>query len=121
MRIIDCGSDVCSSDLGGGYAVRLRLRGVGERAAPLAAVAQQRLELRELVRRGDHEDLVDPGVQQRGNGVVDERLVVDVHELLRRGPARRAEAGGPAARQDRSAEHTSELQSLMRISYAVFC
>src|SRR3546814_8966488 len=26
-----------------------------------------------------------------------------------------------AARRDRSEEHTSELQSLMRISYAVFC
>src|SRR3546814_9415312 len=26
-----------------------------------------------------------------------------------------------AERQDRSEEHTSELQSLMRISYAVFC
>src|SRR3546814_9742739 len=34
-------------------------------------------------------------------------------------------AGGPAAAAvrppDRSEEHTSELQSLMRISYAVFC
>src|SRR3546814_1220210 len=28
---------------------------------------------------------------------------------------------GEALRQERSAEHTSELQSLMRISYAVFC
>src|SRR3546814_6211502 len=27
----------------------------------------------------------------------------------------------PALRADRSEEHTSELQSLMRISYAVFC
>src|SRR3546814_5499977 len=27
----------------------------------------------------------------------------------------------PSARQPRSEEHTSELQSLMRISYAVFC
>src|SRR3546814_8288239 len=27
----------------------------------------------------------------------------------------------PSAWTDRSAEHTSELQSLMRISYAVFC
>src|SRR3546814_3573768 len=27
----------------------------------------------------------------------------------------------PAHRHDRSEEHTSELQSLMRISYAVFC
>src|SRR3546814_1519486 len=29
--------------------------------------------------------------------------------------------GPPARRTDRSEEHTSELQSLMRISYAVFC
>src|SRR3546814_9177684 len=28
---------------------------------------------------------------------------------------------GPAALDERSEEHTSELQSLMRISYAVFC
>src|SRR3546814_5404317 len=28
---------------------------------------------------------------------------------------------GSCARVERSAEHTSELQSLMRISYAVFC
>src|SRR3546814_9253762 len=32
--------------------------------------------------------------------------------------AHRAHAGGA---DDRSEEHTSELQSLMRISYAVFC
>src|SRR3546814_17894238 len=39
--------------------------------------------------------------------------------------ARRTEALAPsrgsAARERRSEEHTSELQSLMRISYAVFC
>src|SRR3546814_7277927 len=29
--------------------------------------------------------------------------------------------GGGVAGKDRSEEHTSELQSLMRISYAVFC
>src|SRR3546814_9428846 len=29
--------------------------------------------------------------------------------------------GGLALRHERSEEHTSELQSLMRISYAVFC
>src|SRR3546814_10013773 len=29
--------------------------------------------------------------------------------------------GGAKLRLDRSEEHTSELQSLMRISYAVFC
>src|SRR3546814_3303908 len=37
-------------------------------------------------------------------------------------PARRAAADiFPAAASRRSEEHTSELQSLMRISYAVFC
>src|SRR3546814_1905087 len=35
-------------------------------------------------------------------------------------PRRRETAGGAAA-QGRSDEHTSELQSLMCISYAVFC
>src|SRR3546814_2413208 len=32
-----------------------------------------------------------------------------------------AYAGIPVTHRDRSEEHTSELQSLMRISYAVFC
>src|SRR3546814_3116059 len=39
-----------------------------------------------------------------------------------RRPGRRARCpGGDRAGDDRSEEHTSELQSLMRISYAVFC
>src|SRR3546814_2219853 len=37
-----------------------------------------------------------------------------VHELVGRG-------GGLGGQPPRSEEHTSELQSLMRISYAVFC
>src|SRR3546814_9445147 len=34
---------------------------------------------------------------------------------------RKHSAKSPIATKDRSEEHTSELQSLMRISYAVFC
>src|SRR3546814_3875599 len=50
--------------------------------------------------------------------------LVDVDELL--GLDRGGEPGGVDLLQDvvvpeRSEEHTSELQSLMRISYAVFC
>src|SRR3546814_10155770 len=37
----------------------------------------------------------------------------ETHELY--------DAGKPVATQKRSEEHTSELKSLMRISYAVFC
>src|SRR3546814_5470920 len=39
----------------------------------------------------------------------------------RRDLRRRAGAGGTGYSANRSEEHTSELQSLMRISYAVFC
>src|SRR3546814_1054804 len=36
-------------------------------------------------------------------------------------PCRARRIERPARQADRSEEHTSELQSLMRISYAVFC
>src|SRR3546814_3008022 len=51
------------------------------------------------------------GNAQRGERVDDpafERMDIGAHVA-------------PASRQVRSEEHTSELQSLMRISYAVFC
>src|SRR3546814_7936917 len=41
--------------------------------------------------------------------------------LLRRGRPRGLTGCRPTGRLARSEEHTSELQSLMRISYAVFC
>src|SRR3546814_6758135 len=41
-----------------------------------------------------------------------------LHDLVDRLPAPAALVGGP---RGRSEEHTSEIQSLMRISYAVFC
>src|SRR3546814_1820539 len=44
------------------------------------------------------------------------------HEVTRAGHAKSADtADGQASTAARSEEHTSELQSLMRISYAVFC
>src|SRR3546814_3433479 len=49
----------------------------------------------------------------------------EVHGLLQRAPARGVRrlrgAADSGRRHRRSEEHTSELQSLMRISYAVFC
>src|SRR3546814_6613451 len=47
-----------------------------------------------------------------------------VHPLLQDRPGRRRRLGMAVGRDHaagRSEEHTSELQSLMRISYAVFC
>src|SRR3546814_9499738 len=53
---------------------------------------------------------------QRGGGP-------DGHGARQAGDAAVADIGGgrKAGAVDRSEEHTSELQSLMRISYAVFC
>src|SRR3546814_7957254 len=50
----------------------------------------------------------------------DARRYTDHRVQPRRDP-RDARAAGGQARDGRSEEHTSELQSLMRISYAVFC
>src|SRR3546814_9972435 len=58
---------------------------------------------------------------------LDRRARARLVEIIeRRALERRVEAGlnrerAAGARADRSEEHTSELQSLMRISYAVFC
>src|SRR3546814_5726458 len=43
------------------------------------------------------------------------------HGCARACPSGRGRGSGPCCRHSRSEEHTSELQSLMRISYAVFC
>src|SRR3546814_9932056 len=55
-----------------------------------------------------------------------ERLARATLNLNESGAVRRCAAAGPKRppgrrRPGRSEEHTSELQSLMRISYAVFC
>src|SRR3546814_5375916 len=44
--------------------------------------------------------------------------IIERHDRRRDVPDRFRRAGQPAVRSE---EHTSELQSLMRISYAVFC
>src|SRR3546814_3866270 len=44
-----------------------------------------------------------------------------IGDMIARGDALFGEEPIDIARRDRSEEHTSELQSLMRISYAVFC
>src|SRR3546814_4745924 len=107
MRISDWSSDVCSSDL----------LTVGEHVgmgANLVAVDQQ--VLRTAGERPGAGVDVRTRDQAAGNarrhaGVAGEQHLV----VARDGPADVLEQGR------RSEEHTSELQSLMRISYAVFC
>src|SRR3546814_2724034 len=105
MRISDWSSDVCSSDLGSAPA-----RPAGGRAAGAgggAAGRHARAERGEQLPRPDAAPLGGPGGRD---------------PTRRQGPAgpggpQRSDTHGPAGRSE---EHTSELQSLMRSSYAVF-
>src|SRR3546814_4652213 len=63
-------------------------------------------------------DLARKGAVSEGNAVENAFVVADEVHLVHR------EHDMPDTeqmREERSEEHTSELQSLMRISYAVFC
>src|SRR3546814_9513534 len=111
MRISDWSSDVCSSDLGAGD----HRRGAARRRAGTAPAPRR-----------------DPacggaGVMLRG-GLIGcgffaanqlhawrDQAGAEIVAICDTDPARLAATG------ERSEEHTSELQSLMRISYAVFC
>src|SRR3546814_5977996 len=110
MRISDWSSDVCSSDL--------------EQAdrpdvPPQALLAQGQHRLgrpdlpEQLLGR-----LVHPyvGRLRRQDDGDQEGIGIMMVEF-----ALRFRIGGGQAAEERSEEHTSELQSLMRISYAVFC
>src|SRR3546814_3294205 len=115
MRISDWSSDVCSSDLR--YAGCGAGCGGGQRplTAPAAIVGGRRRDATAL-----------PSRPRRRRMAV--RYVLGFPERSRRscdrlwscgfGLERRGRLGGGS---ERSEEHTSELQSLLRISYAVFC
>src|SRR3546814_5300580 len=98
MRISDWSSDVCSSDLGS----------FGDTGAFGNVINS----------RGVHALF-----HKQGASRFDERATPDLGPPRRTGRTGRAKAPleDAAAGTMRSEEHTSELQSLMRTSYAVFC
>src|SRR3546814_6818047 len=114
MRISDRSSDVCSSDLPFGDSVYVR-DGItkwvhgwqrnGWKTAAKKPVANADLWQRLIAEaaRHDTEWLWVKGHAGHGDNEMADKLASD------------------AALAARSEEHTSELQSLMRISYAVFC
>src|SRR3546814_6044727 len=110
MRISDWSSDVCSSDLQADPQRRHDLRlaaEVDDRFGRLQADLDLRVRGKEAT-QPRHQ----PGRGHRRRCADREPVVVARGERLQR------LADGV---QVRSEEHTSELQSLMRISYAVFC
>src|SRR3546814_4424110 len=109
MRISDWISDVRSSDLGIGRMVRIA--GHTDRAVP--------------GRAAHHQTTAYPAIGAGGAGLAGNALQHGGQALRCSRSARaswmRSPSSRTAIRWVRSEEHTSELQSLMRISYAVFC
>src|SRR3546814_5809486 len=116
MRISDWSSDVCSSDL------RTRLAEGGGELAVTADHRGLRQEFRVAGGAADflrHRIAVVGHVDARGiGGIVLAHLLGAVPQ--RHDPGRCALNQRLDDREARSEEHTSELQSLIRISYAVF-
>src|SRR3546814_4380149 len=110
MRISDWSSDVCSSDLvlmrgliRAGRMVRLRVT-ISDQPGTLARVARE--------------------IGETGGNIVEiyhQRMFHDVPVKLAELDAVVETRDIQHVREIRSEEHTSELQSLMRISNAVFC
>src|SRR3546814_6910497 len=105
MRISDWSSDVCSSDL----------RIADDQREESAQRFVDARMLRRLAPRRIGDEKGQPQADgQNGCGIKDAQAPCD------RGARQlRRDAGSEV--EVRSEEHTSELQSLMRISYAVFC
>src|SRR3546814_6276981 len=105
MLISDWSSDVCPSDL-------------GVRARQLRDIRSRRLLLRCRLRE-DRRTIARPAIRPLPvelRGIVRDREI----DAQQRAVAHSGRIVGDPDRF-RSEEHTSELQSLMRISYAVFC
>src|SRR3546814_3699830 len=115
MRISDWSSDVCSSDLGPNE----RIGEVRDRAA----AAEQN------VRDAAADALKAQGRNLERQADINATRLDEQARSIRDAADKRADAldaqprsiRDAADKQARSEEHTTELQSLMRTSYAVFC
>src|SRR3546814_6940746 len=104
MRISDWSSDVCSSDL---HPAGVRADEGG--ATRLSCRNRYRTDAPAVWRINIEAAAAPAGIPQQTVGIR--------HRAVRTALAR----GNGGEDLSRSEEHTSELQSLMRISYAVFC
>src|SRR3546814_7112877 len=137
MRISDWSSDVCSSDLAERDLRHLRLSGTGDAGRPDTG-GLFAWRSRSAAPRDGQEDSGGDGrpavavraglrrpADQRGEGERTVRLDRQVRGLWLQQEPRRCICAGRLSHRlaegARSEEHTSELQSLMRSSYAVFC
>src|SRR3546814_9504414 len=129
MRISDWSSDVCSSDLLGYFTCSRGFKSGGftQRVFPPEPEAPSFApEFARLFEVGLKTELFDRRL--RLNIAAFDTKYTDLQIIVADGFAPKVRNAGRARirgveveSQARSEEHTSELQSLMRISYAVFC
>src|SRR3546814_7631855 len=114
MRISDWSSDVCSSDLGEEPNVHLGGHWISFFPKPVYWTLDRKEgqpfvendpKLGKIYHVGSQEDVLKLMQDEKG-------LMWTAHPRIK---------GSTGYPDKRSEEHTSELQSLMRISYAVFC
>src|SRR3546814_982646 len=114
MRISDWSSDVCSSDLRFGRMIMSFHRII---MLPLCTAL--------LVAGCQEKAPTPPAGEEAGHDDEDGEIDLSAEQIHRAGielvTVVRGGAGALTVPATRSEEHTSELQSLMRISYAVFC
>src|SRR3546814_7920838 len=110
MRISDWSSDVCSSDL------RVRHRLGDDHVDELADQRRIAVEIDHAIARRAASHLAATAPRR----TLDENALCRADQTLAEFIVELADAV-LQDRKPRSEEHTSELQSLMRISYAVFC
>src|SRR3546814_1854163 len=118
MRISDWSSDVCSSDL-----ARQWLSGFGGSAGTLVVTTDfAGLWTDSRYWEQADSDLADTGIRTMRAGAPDVPGPAQwLADHLTKGARVNIDGQVLAVQAHRSEEHTSELQSLMRISYAVFC
>src|SRR3546814_1704222 len=107
MRSSDWSSDVCSSDLTTVNLIGAGFSNIVDKSLSASDLHDERV-INELLR-------LSPSIHMTGR-VAAEDILLGEH-LIKGGSMVIA----VLAAANRSEEHTSELQSLMRISYAVFC
>src|SRR3546814_8775108 len=115
MRISDWSSDVCSSDLVW---------------VPIYGILKDRTCSKYIALHNNVDDATKPRRPGSPKTVLESTVMKKLVEILRANGGHWVGDGFPVrtlfsyhgdTRRSRSEEHMSELQSLMRISYAVFC
>ena len=96
---------------------RIRLLRIFQIDAENRTVSQHIAEMRQVMRGGNDQDVLQSRQHQDRQRIVDHRLVVDGKELFRDGECQGIEARSASPRQDNSTHQKSSMQLVLRQSW----